>query len=67
MELNLDSDNLKILSSIIGFVGGVTGVIGGILGFFTFIDNYILRFKPRLNISGGLFFFRRKPQAHTKR
>ncbi|HDR2789610.1 TPA: hypothetical protein QCJ61_003712 [Enterobacter asburiae] len=52
----MDSDNLKILSSIIGFVGGVTGVIGGILGFFTFIDNYILRFKPRLNISGGLFF-----------
>lgn len=49
MELKLDSENLKILSSIIG-------VIGGVLGLFTFIDSNLLGFKPRLNISGRLFF-----------
>ncbi len=40
---------LKALSSIVG-------MIGGILGFFVFIDNYILEFKPRFKISNRLFF-----------
>lgn len=45
--LNLDA--LKGLSSVVG-------MIGGFLGFFVFFDNYILKFKPRLNISNKLFF-----------
>lgn len=52
----MDSENLKFLSSIIGVIGGVIGAIGGVLGFFTFIDSNLLGFKPRLNISGRLFF-----------
>lgn len=31
-------------------------MIGGVLGFFVFIDNYILKFKPRFNISNRLLF-----------
>ena len=31
-------------------------MIGGFLGFFIFIDNYILKFKPKFNISNRLFF-----------
>lgn len=52
----MDPDTLKILSSFIGVIGGGIGVIGGVLGFYTFIDNNILRFKPRFNISERLFF-----------
>ncbi|KHT23478.1 hypothetical protein [Pectobacterium carotovorum] len=52
----MESDTLKILSSFIGVIGGGIGVIGGVLGFYTFIDNNILRFKPRFNISERLFF-----------
>ena len=53
--LNLDS--LKILSSVIG-------MIGGLLGFFVFFDNYILKFKPRLNISNRLFFRYKTEEKH---
>lgn len=49
MDSILNEEILKILSSIVG-------MIGGFLGFFVFIDNYILKFKPRLNISNRLFF-----------
>jgi len=52
----MNSDTLKILSAFIGVIGGGIGVIGGVLGFYTFIDNNLLRFKPRLNISERLFF-----------
>lgn len=49
MNSILNEETLKLLSSIVG-------MIGGFLGFFVFIDNYILKFKPRLNISNRLFF-----------
>ncbi len=49
MDFILNVEVLKVLSSIVG-------VIGGFLGFFVFIDNYMLKFKPRLNISNRLFF-----------
>lgn len=42
-------ETLKIVSSIIGMIGGVLGV-------FVFIDNYILKFKPKFNISNKLYF-----------
>lgn len=64
----MDSETLKLLSSIIGVVGGIIGVVGGILGFFTFIDNNVLGFKPQLNISGRLFFsFEEKETAQGLR
>lgn len=53
--LNLDS--LKVLSSVVG-------MIGGFLGFFVFFDNYILNFKPRLNISNRLFFRYKTEEKH---
>ena len=49
MEIASDFDVLKLLTSIIG-------LIGGLLGFYTFIDNNLLKFKPQLNISSRLFF-----------
>ncbi len=52
----MNPDTLKFLSSFIGVIGGGIGVIGGVLGFYTFIDNNILRFKPHFNISERLFF-----------
>jgi len=45
----LNFEVIKALSSIVG-------MLGGFLGFFVFIDNYVLKFKPRLNISNTLFF-----------
>lgn len=39
-------------------------MIGGFLGFFVFIDNYILKFKPRFNISNRLFFGYKKEEKH---
>lgn len=57
MELILNSEMLKVLSSIVGMVGGV-------LGFFVFFDNYILKFKPKLNISNRLFFRYKIEEKH---
>ncbi|WAL78737.1 hypothetical protein [Shewanella sp. DAU305] len=63
MELILNLDNflnldfLKVLSSVVG-------MIGGFLGFFVFFDNYILKFKPRLNISNRLFFRYKTEEKH---
>ncbi|QUX91296.1 hypothetical protein CYL31_07635 [Marinomonas sp. A3A] len=57
MESILNLEALKVLSSIVG-------MIGGFLGFFVFIDNYILTFKPRLNISNKLFFRYKAEEKH---
>ncbi|WP_339778433.1 hypothetical protein [uncultured Methylophaga sp.] len=57
-ELVLSLEILKALSSIIGMVGGL-------LGFFVFIDNYVLQFKPRLNISNRLFFRYKIEEKHS--
>lgn len=54
----MDLETLKIISSIIGMIGGV-------LGFFVFIDNYILKFKPTFNISNRLFFRYKLEEKHT--
>ncbi|MBE0472259.1 MAG: hypothetical protein IBX55_22465 [Methyloprofundus sp.] len=53
--MNLEA--LKVLSSIVG-------MIGGFLGVFVFIDNYILKFKPKLNISNRLFFRYKTEEKH---
>lgn len=57
MDSVLNVEILKVLSSIVG-------MIGGFLGFFVFIDNYILKFKPRLNTSNRLFFRYKTEEKH---
>lgn len=57
MELILNLEMLKVLSSIVG-------MIGGFLGVFVFFDNYILKFKPKLNISNRLFFRYKTEEKH---
>ncbi|MEN4520584.1 hypothetical protein [Pantoea agglomerans] len=52
----MDFETLKVVRKIINSAGSLIGVIGGLLGFYTFIDNNLLKFKPYLNISGRLFF-----------
>lgn len=39
-------------------------MVGGFLGFFVFIDNYVLKFKPRFNISNTLFFRYKTDDEH---
>ncbi|EAO7485003.1 TPA: hypothetical protein JC757_002756 [Salmonella enterica subsp. diarizonae] len=57
MELTSNLDVLKLLSSVVG-------LIGGFLGFFTFIDNNVLKFSPKLNISNRLFFSFLNEESH---
>jgi hypothetical protein len=42
--------------STIQIVSGIIGSVGGILGFWTFIDNFILKFNPKFKIANILFF-----------
>lgn len=52
--------NLEILKTL----SSIVGMVGGFLGFFVFIDNYILKFKPRFNISNTLFFRYKTEEEH---
>jgi len=51
---------LEFLSG--SWVGNLLGIVGGSLGLWTFIDNYILRFKPKLFIgSKAVFLLEKNP------
>jgi len=50
--------------SILTIVSTIVGMAGGLLGFYTFLDNYLLRFKPRF-ATGEAFYFVYKKHEKT--
>lgn len=57
--------SLKFLSE--SWVGNLLGIIGGSLGLWTFIDNYILRFNPKIFIGSKAVFLMVKKSSSTDR
>ncbi len=53
--MNMVADTWTI-QTIIGTTGGVIGAFGGLLGIWAFIDNYLLKFKPKIYL-GTKFIF----------
>ncbi|MFM0231288.1 hypothetical protein [Paraburkholderia sediminicola] len=41
--------------SVLGIVSTFIGILGGMLGAYTFLDNYILRFKPKFLIGDRIY------------
>jgi hypothetical protein len=52
--------------SILTIISTVVGMTGGLLGFYTFLDNYLLRFKPKF-ATGEAFYFVFKKHEKTDR
>jgi hypothetical protein len=43
------------VASILGTASTIIGILGGMLGAYTFLDNYILRFKPKFLIGDRIY------------
>jgi len=50
--------------SILTIVSTIVGMAGGLLGFYTFLDNYLLRFRPKF-ATGEAFYFVYKKHEQT--
>jgi hypothetical protein len=52
-------------ATVLTTVSTVIGIVGGLLGLFTFVDTYVLRFKPKFVIGDRLYLTYEQNPKHT--
>ena len=55
-------DIVSFIKSLdLGVIAGIIGAIGGLLGFWSFIDSYLLKFKPKITIGNKVIILTERP------
>ncbi len=60
--------NIRALQDFLGekWLANLLGIVGGTLGIYAFVDNYILKFKPRIYIASQVIF-KLKDNRHARK